>query len=81
MAEFDNNETIKGAVEVGLGVAILPQHSVRREQQQGRLAVVELTEPEWTREVGIVYRSDRALSAAAQKFIELLQERDKIRGV
>lgn len=78
VAEFDNNETIKGAVEVGLGVAILPQQSVRREQQQGRLAVVELTEPEWTREVGIVYRSDRALSAAAQKFIELLQERDKI---
>ena len=78
VAEFDNIETIKRAVEVGLGVAIVPQPSVRREQQQGRLAVITLAEPEWTREVGVIHRQDRALSTAARKFIELLEERDKI---
>jgi DNA-binding transcriptional LysR family regulator len=78
VAEFDNIETIKQAVSVGLGVAVVPQPSVRREQQQGRLAVIPLDEPEWTREVGVVYRQDRALSAAARKFVELLEQRDKI---
>ncbi|HEX8473325.1 MAG TPA: LysR family transcriptional regulator [Pyrinomonadaceae bacterium] len=73
VAEFDNIETIKRAVEVGFGVAIVPRPSVLDEQQSGRLAVIPLAEPEWTREVGIIYRSDRTLSIAARKFIELLK--------
>lgn len=74
VAEFDNIETIKRAVEVGFGVAIVPRPSVLDEQRSGQLAVVPLAEPEWTREVGIIYRSDRTLSTAARKFIELLKE-------
>jgi DNA-binding transcriptional LysR family regulator len=72
-AEFDNIETIKRAVEVGLGVAIVPRPSVLDEGRTGQLAVVPLVEPEWERAVGVVYRSDRALSTAARKFVELLQ--------
>jgi DNA-binding transcriptional LysR family regulator len=72
-AEFDNIETIKRAVEVGLGVAIVPRPSVLDERRSGQLAVVPLAEPEWERAVGAVYRSDRALSTAARKFVELLQ--------
>jgi DNA-binding transcriptional LysR family regulator len=71
-AEFDNIETIKRAVEVGLGVAIVPRPSVLDEQQSGQLSVVPLAEAEWTRTVGIIYRSDRTLGMAARKFIELL---------
>ncbi|MET0624392.1 MAG: LysR family transcriptional regulator [Pyrinomonadaceae bacterium] len=72
-AEFDNIETIKRAVEVGLGVAVVPRPSVLDERRSGQLAVVPLAEPEWERAVGAVYRSDRALSTAARKFVELLQ--------
>lgn len=72
VAEFDNIETIKRAVEVGFGVAIVPRPSVIDEQRSGQLAVVALAEPEWTRSVGIIHRSDRVLGAAARKFIELL---------
>src|SRR5918911_2931286 len=72
-AEFDNIETIKRAVEVGLGVAIVPRPSVLDERRSGQLAVVPMVEPEWERAVGVVYRSDRALSTAARKFVELLQ--------
>jgi DNA-binding transcriptional LysR family regulator len=43
------------------------------ERRSGQLAVVPLVEPEWERAVGIVYRSDRALSTAGRKFVELLQ--------
>jgi DNA-binding transcriptional LysR family regulator len=74
VAEFDNIETIKRAVEVGFGVAIVPRPSVLDEQRSGQLAVVALAEPEWTRAVGIIHRSDRALGTAARKFIELLTQ-------
>ena len=72
VAEFDNIETIKRAVEVGLGVAIVPRPSVLDEQRTGQLAVVPLAEPDWQRSVGVIYRSDRVLGTAARKFIELL---------
>ncbi|HEX8160934.1 MAG TPA: LysR substrate-binding domain-containing protein [Pyrinomonadaceae bacterium] len=75
VAEFDNIETIKRAVEVGFGAAIVPRASVVDEQRAGQLAAVPLAEPEWTRSVGVVYRSDRTLGTAARKFIELLHSR------
>ncbi|HEX8719826.1 MAG TPA: LysR family transcriptional regulator [Pyrinomonadaceae bacterium] len=75
-AEFDNIETIKRAVEVGLGVAVVPRPSVLDERRSGQLAVVPLAEAEWVRAVGAVYRGDRALSTAARKFVELLQRRE-----
>jgi len=71
-AEFDNIETIKRAVEVGLGLAIVPRPSVLDEQRSGQLAVVTFAEPDWERTVGLIYRSDRVLGTAAEKFIELL---------
>jgi len=75
VAEFDNIETIKRAVEVGIGVAIVPSPSVIDEARVGSLAVVALAEAEWTRSVGVIYRSDRTLGTAAKKFIQLLREK------
>ncbi len=73
-AEFDNIETIKRAVEVGFGLAIVPQPSVEDEEKNGQLAVIQLAEKEWVRPVGVVYRSDKNLSLAAKKFVQLLEE-------
>lgn len=77
VAEFDNIETIKRAVEVGFGLGIVPRPSVLDEQRSGQLAVVALAEAEWTRTVGIIHRSDRTLGIAARKFIELLKKSDE----
>ena len=74
VAEFDNIETIKRAVEVGFGVAILPLPAVMAERKAGELAVVKLAEKEWVRPVGVIYRSDKNLSLAAKKFVQLLDE-------
>ncbi len=73
VAEFDNIETIKRAVEVGFGLSIVPHPSVIDEEKNGQLAVVQLVEKDWVRPVGIIYRSDRNLSLAAKKFIQLLE--------
>lgn len=74
VAEFDNIETIKRAVQVGFGLAILPQPSVTDEEKSGRLIVLNLAEKEWVRPVGIIHRSDRELSVAAKKFVQLLEK-------
>jgi DNA-binding transcriptional LysR family regulator len=74
VAEFDNIETIKRAVEVGFGIAILPSPSITDEERAGRLCVISLAEKVWIRPVGIIYRSDRTLSLAAKKFVAILAE-------
>ena len=75
VAEFDNIETIKRAVEVGFGIAIVPEPAVAEARRAGTLIVIPLAEKYWIRSVGLIHRSDRTLSLAARKFVELLQER------
>ena len=75
VAEFDNIETIKRAVEVGFGIAIVPEPAVAEARKAGTLIVIPLAEKYWIRSVGLIHRSDRTLSLAARKFVELLQER------
>jgi len=77
VAEFDNVETIKRSVEVGFGLAIVPQPSVIDEEKNNQLRIIELAEKDWIRPVGVVYRTDRTLSIAAKKFVQLLKQADE----
>jgi DNA-binding transcriptional LysR family regulator len=70
--EFDNIENIKRAVEIGAGVAILPEPTVRREIESGVLCQVRLADVRWTRPLGIVHRRNKTLSTAASRFVEIL---------
>lgn len=74
VAEFDNIETIKRAVEAGFGLAVVPEPSVIEEQRNNALAVIRLAEDYWKRSVGVIHRSDKNLSLAAKKFIKLLEK-------
>jgi DNA-binding transcriptional LysR family regulator len=73
VAEFDNIETIKRAVEVGFGIAVVPQTAVNDSIGKDQLAVIKLAEKEWVRPVGIIHRTDHSLSLAAKKFVQLLE--------
>jgi DNA-binding transcriptional LysR family regulator len=70
--EFDNVETIKRSVEVGTGLAILPASTVTQETRTRRLATADFAEGPFTREVGIIHRRGRVLSAAASEFVRML---------
>jgi DNA-binding transcriptional LysR family regulator len=72
--EFDNIETIKRAVEIDAGVALLPEPTVMREVQAGLLAAVRLPTDELKRPIGIIHRRGKELGKAARRFIELLQD-------
>ena len=71
--EFDNIETIKRAIEIDAGVALLPEPTVLREVQSGSLAAVPLDTDELVRPLGIIHRRGKELSSTARRFIELLQ--------
>ncbi|MDD2764491.1 MAG: LysR substrate-binding domain-containing protein [Opitutaceae bacterium] len=70
--EFDNIETVKRAVEIDAGVAIVPQATVLQEVKQGTLAAIHFKGKEFTRPLAILHRKGRVLTPAMRKFIETL---------
>jgi DNA-binding transcriptional LysR family regulator len=70
--EFDNIETIKRAVEIGQGIAIVPRSTVEHETARGSLKLLEFNEGPFMRPLAIIYKRGRELSPAVSKFIEVL---------
>ncbi|MEW6071561.1 MAG: LysR family transcriptional regulator [Planctomycetota bacterium] len=75
----DNVETVKKMVEVGLGVALLPNmvtqdHIASGLRLAGRLARIEIPPPALTRDIVLVTWKQLELSPAAVAFISLLRE-------
>jgi len=70
--EFDNIETVKRAVEIDHGIAVVPQATVMQEGRQGSLAIVTFKGKEFTRPLAILHRKGRVLTPAMKKFIETL---------
>ncbi len=70
--EFDNIETVKRAVEINHGVAIVPQTTVAQEVSQGLLTAVQLKGREFIRPLALLHRKGRVLTPAMKKFMEML---------
>jgi DNA-binding transcriptional LysR family regulator len=70
--EFDNIETVKRAVEIDHGIAIVPHATVLQEINQGTLAAVPFGGKEFTRPLAILHRKGRVLTPAMKKFIDTL---------
>ncbi|HVU22561.1 MAG TPA: LysR substrate-binding domain-containing protein [Opitutus sp.] len=70
--EFDNIETVKRAVEIDHGVAIVPLATVAQEVHSGALAAVRFKGKDFTRPLAILHRKGRVLTPAMKKFIEIL---------
>jgi len=69
--EFDNIETIKRSVEVGLGVSVVPSMTVVQEARVGSLRAVPLL-PAIDRPIGVIFKRGRAFSTAARLFVDLV---------
>ena len=68
---------IKRAVEMGLGVALLPRRCALREIARGQLAEVRVPELRSPRQLRFVYRRGGYLSHAAQTFLEVARRQPK----
>ena len=66
-------ETLKEAAVEGLGVALLSEHIVRREQDAGLLASVEVDPPLPGRSISLVRRADHKLTPPEEAFVAQLR--------
>ncbi|HEY3227734.1 MAG TPA: LysR family transcriptional regulator substrate-binding protein, partial [Roseiflexaceae bacterium] len=73
--ELNSVESIKKFVGAGLGVSLLSRSYAEMEIKSGFLKLVPLQGIKLVRRLGLVYRTDRHLSRAAQAFTEVLSAR------
>src|SRR5271170_2409467 len=73
--EMPTIESIKRCVEMKKGVAIVPHMCVEREIARGDLRELRIRQMSIERRLYLVYRGDRALSAAAQVLVDIVREK------
>jgi DNA-binding transcriptional LysR family regulator len=73
--EMPTIESIKMFVKLKKGVAIVPRMCAAHEIEEGVLKEVKLKQMQIQRKLYVVYRQDRALSAAAQGLVEILRSK------
>jgi DNA-binding transcriptional LysR family regulator len=76
--ELPTIESIKLFVEMKQGVAIVPRMCVEREVASGDLRELRIKQMRVTRKLYLVFRRDRALSAAAQEMLEVIRQRPSL---
>ena len=71
--EFDNIETVKRAVEIDAGIAIVPQTTVLQEVAKHTLESLELENGSLARPLAAIYKKNKVLSPAMRQFINTLK--------
>jgi DNA-binding transcriptional LysR family regulator len=74
--EFDNIETVKRAVEIDAGIAIVPQTTVLQEISKQTLAEVKFDDGEFYRPLAAIFKKHKVLSPAMRQFISMLKGPD-----
>ena len=71
--EFDNIETLKRAVEIGAGISIVPQATVRQEIAQKTLVSVVIEDGQFFRPTAVIYKKSRVLTPVMKEFLTTLK--------
>ncbi|MDR1491338.1 MAG: LysR family transcriptional regulator [Planctomycetaceae bacterium] len=71
VAEYENIEMLKQAVEIGLGVSILPENAVKDEINLQRLYALPISTPKIEVPVGIIYKQGKVFSQSMTRFISI----------
>lgn len=70
VAVFENVETLKSAVHVGMGCAIVPKNILKEETKSGSFEIINLRQFHGPRPIGIISAQDRPLTPARRLFFE-----------
>jgi DNA-binding transcriptional LysR family regulator len=71
--EFDNIETVKRAVEIDAGVAIVPHGTITQEVAMQTLAEAKIEGMELVRPLAAIYKKNKVLSPAMKQFLAVLK--------
>lgn len=72
--EFDNIETVKRAVEIDAGIAIVPQGTILQEVNKQTLSQVPIEDAELYRPLAAIYKKNKVLSPAMKQFLAIIRE-------
>ena len=71
--EFDNVETVKRALEINAGVAIIPKNTASNEVQRNQLVISRLDNGKHIRPLSLIHKKNRMLTPALRSFIEKMK--------
>lgn len=71
--EFDNIETVKRAVEIDAGIAIVPLSTVVQEIAKGTLVQISLADGDFFRPLAAIYKRTKVVSPAMKEFLTLMR--------
>jgi len=75
--EFDNIETVKRAVEIDAGIAIVPKGTISQETSKQTLAAIPIEDGDMHRPLAAIHKKSKVLSPAIKQFIAILKEEAK----
>lgn len=78
--ELDSTELLKGFAAAGLGVAFLAQTLAAADARAGEIKLLEMEGFKLYRDLGLIFRRDRALGRAALAFIDIAVKRPTAAG-
>ena len=70
--EFGNTETVKKAVEAGLGISIISGHAIVRELSAGTLKALSISKADFTRTFSVIHLKDKYLNNAVTALLNFL---------
>lgn len=71
--EFDNIETVKRAVEIDAGIAIVPHSTITQEVSKQTLSEVIIEDADFYRPLAAIYKKNKVLSPAMKQFLSVLK--------
>lgn len=71
--EFDNVETVKRALEINAGIAIIPASTVKNEVESNQLVSFKLEGGIHNRPLAVIHKKNRILTPAIRSFVELMK--------
>jgi len=71
--EFDNIETVKRAVEIDAGIAIVPRGTITQEVSKQTLAEIKIDDVELFRPLAAIHKKNKVLSPAMKQFLAVLK--------
>jgi len=69
--ELDSSELLKRFAAADVGVGFIGESTVQQELEAGALVVLKIKDVHIRRDLGLIFRKDKALSRAALEFIEI----------
>lgn len=73
---YDNIETLKSAVVLGMGFAIIPKNTILLELKTKSLEILSVDKLNLTRTLGILYPEGKTFTKSARTFLEMLTQRN-----